>query len=384
MKALVSLMALLLLALAGGFACAQGTDAPTDYVIGADDILDISVDNHIDLNRTVTVLPDGKISFPEVGDIQASGKTPKEVAEIIKTGLEKTRNKVDVVVAIKEVKSKRVRIVGAVKASGSYDLKPGFRLMDVVALAGGLSNKPTRITGRLVSGTKVTNLDMVKAVFQPDSEANPVIKNNDLVLLDETDLTRQVHVLGEVNKPGAYDLTENMTVVSLISEASSVTDKAWLSQAYVMRGTEKLPLNLVNVLLKNETDDPVTKFKLQPGDVLMVPEAEQKYAVLGQVNKPGFYPVPEKKPITVLEALSLAGGQTQEAEMRKAGILRTVNGKPVGTPINLDEVMRKGNLTKNVTLQPGDILFVPSRPRREVGLVDFLNPVSFLISLLRY
>src|SRR5580658_5543799 len=75
------------------------------YVIGPDDVLEITVTNHDDLNKTVTVQDDGSITFPEVGNIVASGKSPRELAAAIKLGLEKTRNKVEVLVSPKEIHS---------------------------------------------------------------------------------------------------------------------------------------------------------------------------------------------------------------------------------------------------------------------------------------
>ena len=225
---------------------------------------------------------------------------------------------------------------------------------------------------------------MVKATTKPESEANPLLKADDLVILDEVDTLKQVNVLGQVIKPRLAGPDGDDELFSLISEAGGTTEKAALGKAYVLRRGEKLPMDLVPALLLDQTDPKVSGFKLQAGDVLMIPEAEAKYAVLGQVQKPGYYAVNEKKPLTVLEALSLAGGQSADAEMRNAGILHKVNGKTVATKINLEEVLRKGDLAKNVVLEQGDILFIPSRSRRQpVSGFDLLSPLSLFANIFR-
>lgn len=358
------------------------TGSVPDYILGADDVIEISVRNHSDLNKTVTILADGKIGFPEVGELVAAGKTSRALASEIQTVLEKTRNKCEVVISVKEVHSKHVRIVGAVKTSNAFDLKRGWRLMDLVAVAGGFTVKPARITGRLVKASgKLIPLNIAEAMAKPDTDANPSLEPEDLVLLEETDTLKQISVMGQVTKPGTFDLTETTSLLSLISDAGSPNESAALSKAYVLRGGAHLPLNLAPALLKGQNDPRVTNFKLQPGDVLFIPEIAAKYAVLGQVTKPGYFPVSEKEELTVLKVLSQAGGPTQEADLRRANILRMVDGKAVSREINIEEMIKKGKLAENVVLQADEMLVIPPRNRKVLSFTDFLNPFTTLLSL---
>jgi polysaccharide export outer membrane protein len=361
-------------------AAPPAADAVEEYLLGYEDVLEISVVNHPDLNRTITILPDGMISFPEVGDVKAAGKTPKALAAILQAGVEKTRNRAQVVIVVKETRPKKIRILGAVRTSGSYDLKRGYRLMDAVAMAGGLSAKPIRVTGRLVRrGNEVLDLNLLAATLQPATDANPRLEQDDLILLDEREVTKQVHVMGQVNKPGSYDLTESTTLLTLLSEAGSANEKAALKEAYVLRGNQRLPVNLLGVLLQGKTDPTVTNFKLEVGDVLFIPEQEARFAVWGQVTKPGFYPYSEKEKVTILSALSTAGGQTLESDLRGARLVRQREGKTDIVQINLDDLVKKGR-GKDITMEPGDVLFIPSRNRRPLGFQDFLSPITTILS----
>lgn len=109
-----------------------------DYVIGTDDTLTINVWKEPDLCRTVPVRPDGKITLPLIGDIQASGKTPRKLQQEIQESLTEFVAVPDVTVIVQEVKSLKFNIVGEVVKPGSYPLTTSTTVLDAIALAGGL------------------------------------------------------------------------------------------------------------------------------------------------------------------------------------------------------------------------------------------------------
>jgi len=108
-----------------------------DYVIGADDVLAINVWKEPDLSRTVPVRPDGKITLPLVGDIAATGQTPKQLQASIEQDLAKFISKPAVTVIVQEPKSHKFNIVGEVQRPGSYPLATPMTVLDAIALAGG-------------------------------------------------------------------------------------------------------------------------------------------------------------------------------------------------------------------------------------------------------
>jgi protein involved in polysaccharide export with SLBB domain len=211
-----------------------------------------------------------------------------------------------------------------------------------------------------------------------ESITNFKLQNGDVLVVP--DVSNQVNVIGQVNKPGVYDLDDSLTVASLIGQAGSVVeDKAALSKAYVMRQGTEIPLNLMAVLGDGPADPAVASFKFQPGDVLVIPETQVRYAVLGQVNKPGYYSYPEKKgEATVLNVLSEAGGQTANSDLSKAGIVRLVNGQAVSIPVNIHAMLSKGGPGSQAELQPGDILYIPTR-KEKTNMAAFLGPLALLL-----
>jgi polysaccharide biosynthesis/export protein len=110
---------------------------PRTYVIGAEDILMIRVWREADLSGPVGVRPDGMISMPLLGDLQAGGVTPEKLAEKIKEGLAKYVTEPEVMVSVAAVNSKKYFISGEVQRPGSYPLVVPTKISQALAIASG-------------------------------------------------------------------------------------------------------------------------------------------------------------------------------------------------------------------------------------------------------
>jgi polysaccharide export outer membrane protein len=108
------------------------------YVIGNEDVLNVSVWKEPDISRIVPVRPDGKITLPLVGEIQASGITPLQLQAHITDGLRAYVSNPDVTVIVQEVKSLKFNIVGEITKPGSYVLTEPMTVLDAIAAGGGL------------------------------------------------------------------------------------------------------------------------------------------------------------------------------------------------------------------------------------------------------
>jgi polysaccharide export outer membrane protein len=110
-----------------------------DYLIGAEDILDISVWRNGDLSKTVQVRPDGRISLPVIRDIMAVGKTPVQLADEITAKLREYIQNPVVAISVKEVNSYTVFLLGEVAKPGRYPLKSKTSLLQGLTMAGGFT-----------------------------------------------------------------------------------------------------------------------------------------------------------------------------------------------------------------------------------------------------
>ena len=119
-------------------------EAGEPYVIGPEDVVEIAVWSNTDLSRTVPVRPDGKISLPLLHDVPAAGLTPMQLRETLTTSLARFVAEPVVSVIVREVHSVKVTVIGEVKAPGRYEVRSRTTVLDVLAMAGGLSQYAAR------------------------------------------------------------------------------------------------------------------------------------------------------------------------------------------------------------------------------------------------
>jgi polysaccharide export outer membrane protein len=111
-----------------------------EFLLGPEDVLEVAVWRNQDLSRTVVVRPDGKISLPLIGDVQASGLSASQVAAKIAAKLTEFKEHPNVSVSIKEVNSYFIYVLGEVQRPGKYPIKSYATVLQGVSLASGFTN----------------------------------------------------------------------------------------------------------------------------------------------------------------------------------------------------------------------------------------------------
>jgi polysaccharide export outer membrane protein len=111
----------------------------SDYIIGPEDILEISVWKNADLSKVVTVRPDGKISLPLLGDMKAAGLTPNKLRQNIIDRLKEYQQNAVASVIVQTVNSYRIYILGEVRTPGTYLLKSSTTVLQAISMAGGFT-----------------------------------------------------------------------------------------------------------------------------------------------------------------------------------------------------------------------------------------------------
>jgi polysaccharide biosynthesis/export protein len=110
-----------------------------EFLIGPEDVLDVVVWRNQDLSRTVVVRPDGMISIPLIGDVEARGVTANQLAERLAARLKEFKETPSVTVSVKEVNSYYVYVLGEVAKPGKYQLKSHTTVLQAIAMAGGFT-----------------------------------------------------------------------------------------------------------------------------------------------------------------------------------------------------------------------------------------------------
>lgn len=286
--------------------------------------------------------------------------------------------------------SKTVAIARPTKASAvpvapGYVLGPGDQISIHVVNCDEINDKPIPIdlSGQIhlpligdlqVAGKTIHELELgitdrlKKYVLQPD------------VSVSVTEFRSQpVSVLGAVRTPGVQQVQGRKTVLEMLSLAGGLDPVNAGSTVKITR-----QLQWGRIPLPNATDDPTKQFsvaqinlkslidakhpeeniEVKPNDVISVPHADTVY-VLGEVQKAGGYVLTDSEEMTVLQALSMAGGLNQMAKAREARILRRQPGSVARAEIPVDLSKILAGRSSDVRLEPEDILFVPNNiPKR--------------------
>lgn len=116
----------------------QPSNAVSPYRIGVDDVLTITVWHEPDISRSVPVRPDGKISLPLVGEVQAAGTTTPELEKQLKASLARFLKDPELTVMVAEIRSQRINVVGQVMHPGAFAMTQSMGVLDAIAIAGGL------------------------------------------------------------------------------------------------------------------------------------------------------------------------------------------------------------------------------------------------------
>jgi polysaccharide export outer membrane protein len=183
----------------------------SEYRVGAQDLLEISVFQVNDLNRTVRVNSNGQISLPLIGVVQAGGNTVQELEALIAGKLtENYLQAPQVSVFVKEFTSQRVTLEGAVEKPGIYPITGKTSLLQAIAMGGGvtdLANLQGVVVFRMVDGEKMAAVFDLKQIRAGDA-VDPQIYGDDIVVVDQsgakTGLRRILETIPAFNLFRAY------------------------------------------------------------------------------------------------------------------------------------------------------------------------------------
>lgn len=382
----------ILLVVAAGFSTQAFATVPSTaeistsqpYALQQGDELALSVQNHDDMRTQVTVLPDGTITVPTLGRVQAAGLTIDQLTANIVAALSPNFNEPQVSIVVQSSTPRKVNVVGAVKSPGIYDYKPGWKVLDLLAACGGPAQDVnlTEATLWTNGGKTSTNIDVVQLMAASAGE-NQTISAGDCLIVKALDPEKgQVAIVGEVDHPGFFNASQGgSSVLGLLTQAGGGTSKAALSRVQLMHDGHVQVVNVREMMASIDTA--ATAPLAMPGDTINVPQNKERVAILGQVHSPGAYDIPDGETLTVTGAITLAGGLTTDADSGKASIVHQATaGSPKPMMVDLDPEKASAALPN---LQPGDVVYVPTRKHGKSGLdvIQALTPLGLISTLLR-
>lgn len=251
---------------------------PGNYRLGPRDLVEIKVFELPELNLTLRVADDGTVTLPLLGPVRAEGATETELAERIRVLLEaKYVQKASVTVQVKEYRARPIAVLGAVRQPGTLAFSGRWRLLDVIAAVGGLSENhggEIKILRRAANGLQdQVIIPVEEAITRANPDFNIPIFADDIITVPATHEV-VVYCLGEVARPGAISFRSNerITVLAAIAKAGGLTESA--SKKILVRrarsddGHREITVDYRRILSGKEAD-----LELQSGDFIIVKEA---------------------------------------------------------------------------------------------------------------
>src|SRR3990167_9519755 len=215
------LLALSLLTLP--FRAGSAMAAEEAFVIGPEDVLDIQVWDNKDLNQVTFVRPDGKISLPLVGEIQAAGKTVQGLTADLVAAYGKTVKEPAVTVIVRDIKSRPVYFIGGFGRPGPLQLTRELNMLQALGIVGGVAAGADAEKGFVLRGDKRLPLDFDKLLKKGDLSQNPRLEPGDTVVVP---IAEVVYIQGEVRAPGTVKYTTELTLVKAITLTGGLTQMA--------------------------------------------------------------------------------------------------------------------------------------------------------------
>jgi len=359
----------LLASLVGGATGAPATKSappvPENYVLGPGDSIEVSIFGESDLSRTVLIKPDGTITLALINEVKAAGKTSAQLESELTRMYSKYLKAPSISVVVRDLRVERVYLLGQVGHPGDYQLRPNVGIFQLLSSAGGPTSRADLAKAVIIRGKTATiNVDLLDAIAK-NKTPDVKLQADDVLFIPETD--RRLVVLGEINRPGAFDLLEGQHISDLLAAAGGINQKAAADKAFILRDGTQTPVNLKRVM----AGDVEANIALKPGDMLIVPENKDRVLVMGTVVKPGPYDLAEN--MTLIDAIAAAGGSTGKSDLGGVQIVRLEGGKTKTIPVKADLAMQGKDLSQNIKLQNGDLVYVPERG---MNIWEILNQVS--------
>lgn len=242
-----------------------------DFILGSEDVIQVSVWGNPELGVTVPVRPDGKISLPLGGDIQASGLSPSELRQSIAAELTKYIKTPSVSVVVMAVNSPRIYLIGNNPGGGVITLRSEMTILQLLARLGTIGDLDLE-RAYIIRDYKRLDLDLRDLVEKGLVEKDILLKAGDIISIPDA-FANRITVLGEVANPGNVSFRADLTLVDVLIESGWVTEFANLKKVLVVRGSgSERRTFAINVALLKKGEKLETNLKLLPGDLVIVKE----------------------------------------------------------------------------------------------------------------
>lgn len=331
---------------------------PPAYLIQAGDSLNVQVLEHPEWSLQVTVRPDGRVTYPGLGELQVAGLTIAELTDRILAALGPEGHHLknpQVVINTVSMRPATVYVLGAVARPGTIDLPTGQETARkiLMMMGGALPNANLREV-TMYHGDSAREVFNLQAQIE-NGATDTVLHGGDVLVVPEGEAPA-VGVLGAAARTGMFALRPGQPSIGLqelILQVGGLGANADTERALILRvGGNVDPIRL-EAILKREAPT----VQLTAGDVLWVlPKAETEYFVVtGAVHAPGRFEY--RAGLTLADALALAGQPAEAAQTKQVAMIHKDGSKDT---VNIRPMLEgKDTELARLAVKPDDIILVP-------------------------
>ncbi|MNQ61232.1 Polysialic acid transport protein KpsD precursor [compost metagenome] len=344
---------------------------PVNYVLGPGDELQVSVYGVQEFSANVPVNVEGKVTIQYVGQISVSGMTIEAATQKIKNAISGVYSTVrsgqsQVGVSLSRIRTIKVTLIGS-KQPGNYSVSSLATVYNALFLGGGPAKNGSYRNIELIRNNKVYKyIDIYRFLVNGNQSDNIGLKDNDVIRIPA--YTHRVTLLGEVKRPGIFEMKSGETFVNLLSFASGFNEFAYTASVSVLQKTDK------EFKVKDIKSSEFHSYKPLAGDVFKVSKIlnrfENRIKIEGAVFRPDTYSFYEGMRISDL--IAQADGLKEDAYGNRATIVRLkADLTTEAVNVNLAKALA-GDLAANITLRKEDVVTVYS-------ILDFVEQFKITI-----
>ena len=210
------------------------------------------------------------------------------------------------------------------------------------------------------------------------------LKAPEVTVTLKTQRLQRIYMLGAVKTPGILDYKAGWRITEALAAAGGTLDNTLHADVTILHANgSTTALDLGAILREGKVG---ADAKLAPGDVVMVRKHYARIAVLGFVNKPGYYDLVDDRPLRLSDAIGLAGGtDSKRGQLGEVAVLHTrEDGKQERKVYNLEKFLRKGDVKQNPEVAAGDVIYVPETKRPDwTTIFQIISSIGITGSLLK-
>lgn len=349
-----------------------------DYTVGPGDRLEVNIFGELEDKLEFTVLPEGNVLIPTIGDLKISGLSLEEAKELILAEVKKYYIKAKISVNLIGLRKFRIYLTGEVKNPGSYFVQGSDRLSDVLEISGGTTSAvPLDKTGSPVTmaaglndwaddtqieirhkDDSVDKIDITRFYRLGDKSSNPYLRGGDIIFAPSIKLTDPYVIIeGNVGNQGVYSLKDNETLTTFLRRVCALSKRSNLESIILIRDGKRQKLDILNEQEKYEN------FTLKNRDKIMIPTIYDKVYVRGEVYTPGAFPYLAN--YLSKDYIGLAGALDSGVDEDKIIVVRQTSGEVLKGP--------------NIIIEKGDTIILPKRGREVFK--DYITIIAPIVSM---